>query len=134
MATTALQPIPTYQEVRPAAVLLSNLHALYGHYFFGSPLPAGFPESIINEFPNKSYKRQLKDAIAAQQTVVTNMETIQKQYLIDYNTLYLYYAYSVKLPIDFPQSILAEFPSKNYQQQLKEAMIELQNEMLKENE
>jgi hypothetical protein len=128
-----LKPLPTFNDVRPHVILNSNYFALYGHYFFGTKLPVDFPESIIKQFPNKSYKRQLKAAINNETTIINDLEGTQKEYLADYYTLYGYYAFSAPLPVDFPNQILKQFPSKNYKQQLKGAIATLQNEINNEN-
>lgn len=133
METSKLQPIPSCEEVRPQAVLLVNYQLLYAHYFFGSQLPNHFPESILRDFPNNSCKLQLKEAIASQKAIVDKMQSSQKEFLRDYTTLYSYYAYNTPLPADFPKNILAQFPSQEHKQQLKEEMIRLHSEIHQEN-
>jgi len=131
-ATSTLAPLPDYNVVLANAQLVHNYYVLYSHYFFGVPLPANFPESIIKQFPNKSYKAQLKAAIANQTNVVNSAVAIQNEYLTDYFALYLHYANGAALPSDFPESILKQFPSSNYQQQLKSAIASLQGEINQE--
>lgn len=130
--STTLAPLPTFAEVQPHAILLKDYYVLYGHYFFGSSLPADFPQNLLKEFPNRSYKMQLKAAITSETAIVNNLEGIQNEYLKDYYTLYMHYAYSTPIPVGFPQSILNEFPSKNYKEQLKNAIAALQSEVNQE--
>ena len=42
------------------------------NFAYSVPLPTGFPECIQEQFPNKSYKEQLKAAIAALQQEVNH--------------------------------------------------------------
>lgn len=125
----SLKPLPTYNDVRPHVVLNMQYYLLYGYYFFEIPLPSDFPKSIISQFPNKSYKRQLKAAINMQTSKINDLEGIQNDYLSDYYVLYLHYANGVKLPVDFPQQILSQFPSKSYKEQLKKSISNLQTEI-----
>lgn len=129
MSTQVLAPLPTYNQVKPEAVTLSNYYVLYNHYFFGSALPAGFPSSIVSQFPNRSYKRQLKAAIQLQTSKVNGMYAIHNEYLSDYYALYMHYSYSTALPVDFPAQILSQFPSSNYKQTLKAAIAQLQDDI-----
>lgn len=129
MSTNTLAPLPTYSEVQPQAVTLSNYYVLYNYYFFGSKLPADFPPAIVKEFPNRSYKRQLKAAIQEQTAKVNGMVAIQNEYLSDYYALYMHYAYSTALPVDFPEQIMSQFPSSNYKQDLKAAIAKLQDDI-----
>lgn len=123
---------PSFEEVREAQITLKDYYTLYMHYAYSTKLPTDFPESILKEFPNKSYKRELKGAIIRQTAIVKILEEEQNNYLHDYYTLYMHYAYSTKLPEDFPECVLAQFPSKNYKGELKQAIINLQNAINKE--
>lgn len=49
---------------------LKDYYALYMHYAYSSDLPADFPQSILEQFPNKSYQQQLKGAIATLQNEI----------------------------------------------------------------
>lgn len=132
LTATTLAPLPDFNTVLADARLLSNYYALYMNYFYGVPLPPDFPRSIIQQFPNKSYKLQLKTAIANQTNVVNGYLAIQNEYLKDYHVLYTHYANGAALPPDFPESILKQFPSSNYKQQLKGAIATLQNQVNQE--
>lgn len=128
----AIPQLPDFDTVLADAKLLKNYYALYSHYFFGAPLPANFPAAIVKQFPNPSYKMQLKNAIALQTGIVNNLVAIQQEYVNDYFTLYNYFAFGGILPADFPESILQQFPNKSFQQQLKEAIIQLQGKIAQE--
>lgn len=127
--STTLPPLPSESQARAAFVLLTELHQLYGHYFFGQPLPANFPQSILNSYPNKSYKMQLKAAIVGAQANWNTLDGIQSQYLQDYYSLYCHYFFGQPLPPNFPESILNQFPAKSYKQELKNAIAQLTAEM-----
>ncbi|MNK51221.1 hypothetical protein D3C87_701170 [compost metagenome] len=127
-----IPPLPDASAVMKEATLLKNYYALYSHYFFEAPLAANFPESIVKQFPNPSYKVQLKNAIASQTVVVNNLISIQQDYISDYFTLYNYFAFGGTLPATFPESIFQQFPNKSFQQQLKTAIIELQGNIARE--
>lgn len=131
-AQNTIPQLPDVTAVMNDAALLKNYYALYSHYFFGAPLPANFPDSIVEQFPNTSYKMQLKNAIAAQTTVVNGLIAIQQDYVSDYFTLYNNFAFDAALPANFPESILQQFPNKSFQQQLKTAIIELQGAIARE--
>lgn len=124
--------LPDAAAVLIDATLLRNYYTLYSHYFFGAPLPANFPGSIVNQFPNPSYKMQLKNAIAVQTSIVNDLISIQQDYVSYYFTLYNFFAFDAALPAGFPESILQQFPNKSFQQQLKTAIIELQGVIARE--
>jgi hypothetical protein len=42
---------------------LKNYYVLYLHYANGMDIPSDFPETIIDQFPSRSYIHQLKGAI-----------------------------------------------------------------------
>jgi len=62
------------EDLINALTLGRELNELYLHYFFGVPLPRNFPESIIRSFPNRSYKAQLKAAIAQNAEEIVRLE------------------------------------------------------------
>lgn len=130
--SATLPALPSYDQVRPVYVRLVELHQLYGFYFFGQKLPTDFPQSIINEFPSKAYKIQLKSAIASSQNEWNTLEGIQNKYLTDYYALYGHYFFSQKLPADFPESIIKQFPNDSYKRQLKAAISGLTDEINRE--
>ena len=124
--------LPDFDAVMADSKLLRNYYALYAHYFFGASLQANFPAAIVKQFPNPSYKMQLKNVIAAQTGIVNNLVSIQQEYVNNYFTLYNYFAFGGTLPSDFPKSILQQFPNKSFQQQLKAAIIQLQGRIAQE--
>lgn len=52
---------------------MREYNTLYMHYVGGYPLPHDFPECILEQFPNKSYKQALKTEIASLQYII-NLE------------------------------------------------------------
>lgn len=124
--------LPDASAVMKDAQQLRNYYALYSHYFFGATLPPNFPGTVVSQFPNPSYKMQLKNAIAVQTGIVNDWISIQQDYVSNYFTLYNHFAFDAGLPADFPESILQQFPNKSFQQQLKTAIIELQGTIARE--
>ena len=51
---------------------LKNYYVLYLHYANGMDLPVGFPESVIDQFPNRSCIHQLKGAITVLEHEINN--------------------------------------------------------------
>jgi len=51
---------------------LKNYYVLYLHYANGMDIPLDFPESITNQFPNRSYIHQLKGTINTLQQEINN--------------------------------------------------------------
>jgi hypothetical protein len=51
---------------------LKDYYVLYLHYANGMDIPADFPETIIDQFPSRSYIHQLKGAITALQLEINN--------------------------------------------------------------
>lgn len=51
---------------------LKNYYVLYLHYANGMDLPSGFPESVMDQFPNRSWIHQLKGAITTLQHEIDN--------------------------------------------------------------
>ncbi len=51
---------------------LKNYYVLYLHYANGMDIPTDFPESIIDQFPSRSYIHQLKGAITTLQHNINN--------------------------------------------------------------
>lgn len=117
---------PTLENVSSYQTKLKFYYDLYNFYFFGAPLPADFPPSIQKQFPNRSYKAQLKAAIVATTNEVDELVSLQREYLTDYYALYMHYSYSTALPKNFMQCILQQFPNKSYKAQLKAAIATLQ--------
>lgn len=54
---------------------LKNYYVLYLHYANGMDIPSNFPESIIDQFPNRSCIHQLKAAINNLQLEINNEKT-----------------------------------------------------------
>ena len=126
--------LPDFRTVLTGAKLLKNYYSLYLHYFYGNPLPASFPRHLVAQFPNNSFKMQLKNAISLQTSTVYGLINIQNQYLTDYYSLYTHYSNGVNLPENFPAAILRKFPNKTYEKQLKKAILTLQDEVNQEKE
>lgn len=126
--------LPDFRTVLTGARLLKNYYSLYLHYFYGNPLPVNFPKHLVAQFPNNSFKGQLKNAISLQTSTVYGLINIQNQYLTDYYSLYTHYCNGVSLPENFPAAILRKFPNKSYEQQLRSAILTLQNEVNQEKE
>jgi|GEM_PF-4852632 len=120
---------PSYDTVKNDQTMLGDYYLLYNHYAYGVVLPVNFPIAILKQFPNKSYKQQLKAAIVTLTATVNNLIADQQAYLNHYNTLYLNFAYDVPLPTDFPECIAQQFPNKSYKDQLKSAMVTLLGEI-----
>lgn len=51
---------------------LKNYYVLYLHYANGMDIPSDFPESVIDQFPNRSFIHQLKSAINTLQHEINN--------------------------------------------------------------
>jgi len=60
--------IPTSMQLKKKrCTLWKNYYTLYMHYAYQSPMPAYFPLTVLHQFPNKTYAKELKEAIAALQ-------------------------------------------------------------------
>ena len=126
--------LPDFRTVLTGAKLLRNYYLLYLYHFHGNPLPENFPTHLVTQFPDNSYKGQLKNAISLQTFTVYGLINIQNQYLSDYYSLYTHYTKGVSLREDFPAVILRRFPNESYKKQLKSAIQTLQNEVNQEKE
>jgi hypothetical protein len=129
IANTPISPLPESGHVLQQSKLLKEYYQLYLYYHYGTLLPAGFPKSIIRQFPNRSYNQMLKTAISNQTNIVNAYIAIQNEYLKDYYTLYVSYVDGDELPEYFPETIISEFPSSYYRDDLKTAIAQLQKEI-----
>lgn len=58
-----------------------SYYTLYMHYAYGTPMPFYFPKAILDEFPDRSYREELKKAIATMQSDGSNDTVRQKMIL-----------------------------------------------------
>lgn len=124
-----ISPIPESKMVLSEIRVLDCYFELYGYFSKGELLPFDFPQKYLDQFPDRSYKQLLMTAIANQMNTVNTYMAIQNEYLKNYYVLYLHYANGMDIPLDFPESILDQFPNRSYIHQLKGAINTLQYEI-----
>lgn len=124
--------LPDSETMLAKALLLRNYYELYVHHTNGTSLPEHFPKSLLDAFPTKLYRRQLKTAMINLQHTYQQLQALQNEYLSDYFTLYMHYTYHTDLPEDFPQTILDAFPTSASKDELQAAIASLQEQIRKE--
>lgn len=55
---------------------MREYNTLYMHYACGIELPTDFPETILEQFPDESYKQLLKSEIAALQYIINHAKAV----------------------------------------------------------
>lgn len=123
---TMLIPLPNPEVALSDALLLKHYFSLYFHHSYGDRLPKDFPIELITNYPDSSCLEELKRNIANLSYLVNENLIVQYEYMREYNTLYMHYVCGIKLPHDFPECILEQFPDKSYKQLLKSEIAALQ--------